>query len=321
MGNLYVYSDRLMKHIPFVNVANKSRELASQAFFDETKNYRKKQERKYFFHALMNPRFSSRWFELLRTPDFLFITKYRPKLSFKPFRVYISIKWKKKQKVKVIRDTYRFIMKSETFTRVITDNHLEIARFQLQGGVEGMLKLGYDFKYRKEGELVLSFECEQLEGIVAEAAFSFEEIESNIWACRIGCIQGHHKNDIYSAKAAQKLMHGLRPKSMIVFAVQEFSRALGFTAVYGTGDSIQAYRRKHFIHIPLVHKIPFDYDAFWEESGGQPVDNGWYELPLSPVRKDIQEIKSSKRALYRRRYNLMDDLSLKIGETAKQLLS
>ena len=321
MGRLHNHSEQSGGHIPIISVALKIRELASQAFSGETESYRKRQERKYFFHAFFNPRFSVWWLKLLKTPDFLFITKHRPKLLFKPFRVYLSIKWKKKRKVKVIRDTYRFMMKNKTFTRVLTDNHLEIARFQLRDGVEGRLKLGYDFRFRKEGELVLSFECEQLEGVIAEAAFSFEEMGTNRWVCRIGCIQGHHKNDIYSAKAAQKLMHGLRPKSMIVFAVQEFSRALGFTAVYGAGDSIQAYRRKHFIHIPLIHKIPFDYDAFWEESSGTPADRGWYELPLKPVRKDIQEIKSSKRALYRRRYDLMDDLSLKIEETVKQLLS
>ncbi len=321
MEKINTQSKQPGKHIPFITVALKSRELASQAFSEETKSYQKKQERKYFFHSILNPRFSSWWLNLLETPDFKFITTHRPKLYFKPFRVYLSSKWKNKRKVKVIRDTYKFILASKHFTKVITNAPIEIAQFQLKDGVEAFLKLGYDFKYRKEGELVLSFECEELGGIIAETAFSFEETEPNRWVCRIGCVQGHHKNDLYSAKAAQKMMHGLRPKSLIIFAIQEFSRALGFSAIYGAGDSIQAYRKKHFIHIPFLHKIPFDYDAFWEESGGQAVDHGWFDLPLQPIRKDIQEIKSSKRALYRRRYDLMDDLSSKIEETARQMLS
>lgn len=320
MGKLRVNSERFIGNIPFFSVATKSWELASRAFFDENKKYRRKQEWKYFFHTFLSPRFASKWFELMESPEFQFITKHRTKLYFKPFRVYISTKWKKKRKVKVIRDTYRFVRSSKNFTRVITNPPIEIAHFQLKDGVEAFLKLGYDFKYRKEGELVLSFECEHLGGVIADAAFSFEEME-NGWVSRIGCIQGHHTNELYSAKVAQKLMHGFRPKSLIVFAVQEFSKALGFSAVYGAGDSIQAYRKKHFIHIPFLHKIPFDYDAFWEESGGKAVNKGWYDLPLEPFRKDIQEIKSSKRALYRRRYELMDDISMKIGETAKQLLS
>ncbi|MBN2774555.1 MAG: DUF535 family protein [Prolixibacteraceae bacterium] len=321
MEKLHPQSNHSGKNIPFISIALKSRELASQAFSNETRKYQKKQERKYFFHSIMNPSFSSWWFELLENPDFKFVTKYRPKLYFKPFRVYLSSKWNNKRKVKVITDTYQFILASNHFTRVITDPPIEIAKFQLKDGIEAFLKLGYDFKYRKEGELVLSFECEALGGIIAETAFSFEELEPQQWACRIGCIQGHHKNDLYSAKAAQKMMHGLRPKSLIVFAVQEFSRALGFRAIYGSGDSIQAYRKKHFIHIPFLHNIPFDYDAFWEESEGKQGKQGWYELPLVTSRKDIQDIKSSKRALYRRRYDLMDDISLKIKETAKELLS
>lgn len=321
MEKIHPQSNHSSKNIPLISVALKSRELASKAFSDENKSYQKKQERKYFFHSIMNPRFSSWWFELLENTDFKFITEHRPKLYFKPFRVYLSSKWKKKRKVKVIRDTYHFILASKHFTMVITDPPIEIAQFQLKDGMEASLKLGYDFKYRKEGELVLTFECEELGGIIAETAFSFEEIESNQWACRIGCVQGHHKNDLYSAKSAQKMMYGLRPKSLIIFTLQEFSRALGFRAIYGAGDSIQAYRKKHFIHIPFLHKIPFDYDAFWEESGGQAVDRGWFELPLKTVQKDIKEIKSSKRALYRRRYKLMDDLSEKIGETARKMLS
>ena len=99
-------------------------------------------------------------------------------------------------------------------------------------------------------------------------------------------------------------MHGLRPKSLIVFAVQEFSRQLNITTVYGAGDAIQAYRRKHAIHLPRWHAIQFDYNAFWNEAGARLNSDGWYELPLVPVRKKIQEVKTNKRSLYHKRYNL-----------------
>lgn len=317
----HVCAGFIIRHIHFLSVAVQGRNFASHAFANEHKSYRKKQEHKSFFYALLSPRFASWWFDLLKSPDFIFITKYRPRLYFKPFRVYISIRWTKWQKVKVILDTYRFILKHQAFVPVITDKHIEIARIQLQEDMEGLLALGYDTRYRKEGELVLSFECEQLGGSIASVAFSFEEIAIDQWVCWVGCIQGHKKNDLYAAKTAQKLLHGLRPKSLVVFAVQEFVRELGFSAIYGTSDSIQAYRRKHLIHIPMFHKIPFDYDTFWEESGGTLVKDGWYELPLKLVRRDIHEIKTSRRALHLRRYALMDDLSLKIAEATRRLIS
>jgi uncharacterized protein VirK/YbjX len=230
----------------------------------------------------------------------------------------MSIRWNNEQKLKVILDTYRFIAsKSESFMKVITcRSGIEIARLKLNDTIEGTFMLGYDEKYRKEGELVLSFQCDQLGGMIAAAAFSFEEMEAGRWVCRIGCIQGCSRVADQSSKAAQKLLHGLRPKSLMVFAVQELSRQLGCSALYGAGDSIHAYRRKHLVHLPWLHAIQFDYDAIWSESGGQQGRDGWYEMPLTFVRRNIQDIKTNKRSLYTKRYSMLENLSLKIADAA-----
>jgi uncharacterized protein VirK/YbjX len=319
---LNVYLKNIIKHIPILSVAINGWQFASLAFADSTKGYRRKQQWKSFYGALINPRFASKWFKILNSPDLLQVVPYRDRLYLKPFRVYMSIRWTKKQKIKVILDTYRFILsKGEEFKQVISrSSNIEITRFKLNDTMEFYLNLGYDERYRKEGELVFSFECDQLGGLIAAAAFSFEEIETGRWVSRIACIQGLKTNDLNSPKIAQKLLHGLRPKSLIVFIVQEFSRQLGLTAVYGAGDAIQAYRRKHAIHLQWWHAIQFDYDALWSESGGQRKSDGWYELPLIPVRKSIQEIKTNKRALYFRRYSFLDDLSMKIAEAVKRFV-
>lgn len=311
-----------MIRISFLSIAMHSWKLASQAFANENIKYKKKQQYKSFFYALFNPKFSIWWFNFLKSPEFNIISTHRPRLYLKPFRVYMSIKWTKKQKIKVILDTYRFIRsKNEAFMQVITSrDSIKIVSFKLNDNIDGFLTLGFDNKYRKEGELVFTFKCEELGGEITSAAFSFEELETGNWICRIGCVQGHTKNTTYSSKIAQKLLHGLRPKSLILFTIQEFSRQLGFTAIYGAGDSIQAYRRKHAIHIPFLHAIKFDYNAFWDESGGRPHKDGWYELPLTPIRRDISEIKKNKRALYHKRYLMLDDLSLKIEDAVKKIV-
>jgi len=234
----------------------------------------------------------------------------------------MSIRWTAEQKMKVILDTYRFIMsKGEAFKEVITNpDGVEIARWPLSETIEGSLKLGYHHMHRKEGELVLFFESEQLGGTIATIAFSFEEMAPENWVCRIACIQGHTVNDSDITKQVQKLLQAIRPKSFMVFAVQELSRQLGLKAVYGVGDAIHPYRRQHTIHLHWIHAIQFDYDAFWSESGGTPCPDHWYELPLKMVQKDIQEIKTNKRSLYTRRYRLLDDLSLRIADSVKKLV-
>jgi len=309
-------------HIPVLSVALKSWQLASQAFAEDNKSYRKKQQWKSFLCALICPQFAYTWFEILKSPDLLIVATHRKGLYLKPFRVYMSIRWTKKQKIKAILDTYRFIMdKSEVFMQVLTRSGcIEIARFNLNDIIEGILVLRYDYRYLKEGELVFSFICDQLGGTIVDAAVSFEEMEAGRWACRIGCIQGQKQHVENSSKAAQKLMYGLRPKSFMVFIVQEFSRQLGFSAVYGAGDAIQAYRRKHAVHLFWRHSIHFDYNAIWCESGGRRCKDGWYELPLIPLRKKIDAIKSNKRSLYLKRYCMLDDLSLQIAEAVKKIV-
>jgi len=315
------FENKIM-NIPFLSVGAKGWQLATEAFAADTKSYRRKQEWKSLFATVTNPRFAAKWFEILKSSDFIFITSLRKRLYLKPFRVYMSTKWNKKQRVKVISDTYRFITrKGAAFSQVINPaNNLEIARISLNDTIEGTLNLGYDERYRKEGELVLSFESDQLGGKIVAAAFSFEETTPGNFVCRIGCVQGHGIDIQNTSKIVQKLLNGLRPKALIVNAVQELARELGCTAVYGSGDAIQAYRQRHFIHLPWHHTIEFNYDDIWSESGGKPGIDGWFELPLTPARKTQEELKSHKRALYRRRYAQLDHLSQGIADTLKSVI-
>lgn len=305
--------------VPFISGILNGQSYACNAFSDEKKSFRRKQQLKSIFGAILNPFFTLRWYEILKSPGFNFITEYRKRIYIKPYRVYMSTKWKKEQKIKVICDTYKFISKTKMFEQLITCKEgLEIAAFKLNGEIEASVTLGYDERFRKEGELVLSFDCNHFGGRIVAASFSFEEEKNENWVCRIGCIQGKKQDFENSSKKVQKLLNGLRPKSLIVFMMLSLCKELGCTSIYGVGDSIQAYRQKHAIHLHWIHKINFDYDAIWNESGGKLNTEGWYELPLSPTLKSIEDIKSHKRAVYRRRYAQMDEISLKIKIFVKE---
>jgi Uncharacterized protein conserved in bacteria len=308
--------------IPFLSVAVKGWQYATKTFAKERRSYRLWQQLRSFFAALIYPATAAKWFSVIESPGFLQVTQHRPRLYFKPFRVYMSILWSTQKRVKVILDTYRFISSKGNIVlkRMLQTSGIVIAGLVLDDVTDGILTLGYDDRFRKEGEFVMSFDSKQLGGRIVAASFSFEEIEPESMACRIGCIQGHAVNDSNSSKAAQKLMHGLRPKALVVYAIQELSRQMGCTAVYGAGDEIQAYRKKHFIHLSKRHAIQFDYNAIWAECGGQPNKEGWYELPLVPVRKSMEEIKSHKRALYKRRYQMLDDISFQITKSVNEIL-
>ncbi|TAN17327.1 MAG: DUF535 domain-containing protein [Chitinophagaceae bacterium] len=300
------------------SAATKAWKLATNAFSKESKEYRRKQQYKSFRYALIHPFFASQWFKIFCSPEFHLIAEHRSRLYIKPFRVYMSVYWDRDRRVKVILDTYRFIQSAgEGFLQVIaSEEPMPLAVFRLKDGSEARLSIGYDERYRKEGELAMFLHCGQPGGFIAGASFSFENTAKEGWVCRIGCIQGHKNGEEDLIKSAQNLMNGLRPKSFMVFAVMEFARHSGIQRVYGAGQSIQAFRRQHAIHIPWFHKIHFDYNKLWTESGGKLQEDGWFLLPCTTPRKSMDEIKACKRAVYRRRYQMMDEIS---GEISKSV--
>jgi len=310
---------KIIFKIPSLKLAIKGWQLAKKSFSEESKKNIVKQQWKSFFGILFNPIIAAKWFSILESSLFKVVSQYRQRLYFKPFRVYMSIKWTNGQKIKIIEDTYRFLkLNGNIFVEFLTQKGgLELSRFKLNEVSDGIITLGYDERFRKEGELVCTFSCNELGGKLVAGAFSFEQLENEKWVCRIGCVQGYSNDFDNSFKVAQKQMHGLRPKSLIIYAIQELARQMGCVEIYGAGDSIQAYRRKHLIHIPWRHSIQFDYNAIWTESEGKPVSEGWYKLPLIPARKSYDQIKPNKRSLYNKRFALLEAVSINIENQVK----
>ena len=318
-------SNNLIKkidNIPYLTIHKEGWKLATKGFENFDQKYCRKQQLKIVVYTFLYPKFSYKWFQFIKSPNFSPILNQRPVLYVKPYRPYISTKWNKKQKIKVIQDNYNFLKnKGNLLSKLLNANKVPIiiAEVQFKNDFVGYLKLGYDYRYRKEGELVLFFDCDKLGGRIISASFSFEELKKDFWVCYIGCVQGTNINAENSIKLLQKLMYGLRPNSFIIYTLQELASNLGCNEIYGVGNAIQAYRKKHFIHIPWIHNIHFDYNTFWEELNGKKMEKGWYKLPLIPVRKNIQDIKSKKRSMYKKRYNMLDAISSQISNFVKKI--
>jgi uncharacterized protein VirK/YbjX len=255
----------------------------------------------------------------LESTKFNHINLNRPRLYVKPFRPYISIKWSKEKKVNVIIDTYRFIENiGFNFSQFFLTQRKEIviAKLIFENKYEGFIKLGYNSGFRNEGEIVITLYCNELGGRISSVVFSMEETKKGEWVCLIGCVQGHrHKHVEETFKLTQKLLHGLRPNTLVIYAAQEWLRNLGCNAIYCIGSSIHSSKRKNAINVPWKKKLNFDYDKFCLELGGRNINKDWFELPLTHIRKEYEEIKSNKRSMYAKRYKMLDILSLQISNS------
>ena len=291
--------------------------LTEHSFANENPKYIKKQKNKILFHTLLNIPFAKKWFSLIQSEEYKWVLSHRPRIYFKPFRVYMSTKWGKKERTKALLSCYAFIKQQPFLTRVIQEEKpIKLAEFTMKyNGEKGQIYLGYNERFRKEGELVVSLHCDSYQEAICEASFVIDK-ENEEWVCRIGCVQGNKSAETENAiKELQKQMYALRPKALMIFIIQELSRQLGCSALYGVGSKIQAHNKKHFIHIEWLHKLSFSYDTLWKEADGSPDKDGWFKLPIQMQRKSMEEIKSSKRSLYRSRYEMLDKIAAEIQKT------
>ena len=136
---------RHCRKLTFVSVLNTGWELASGGYFDCTPAYRRKQQWKITFYVILNPFFAGRWFRLFKSPNFNAVSFNRPRLYIKPFKPYISIKWSKKRKLKVILDTYRFIENTGgVFKQFLVEKEgIIIAKVNIGDRYDGVIKLNY----------------------------------------------------------------------------------------------------------------------------------------------------------------------------------
>lgn len=164
--------------------------------------------------------------------------------------------------------------------------------------------LHFDAGQRKEGclSLVLDLDGEALYQIMFWIGPDMEKQEDAIW---IGALQGSpNSNDVI--KKLTKAFFGYRTKNLIFYGIRNVARILGLNKIYAvTNDGYYAMN-----HIRMDRKLKTDFGRFWEECEGTLCENDprFYVMPVEEYRKDMSELKPSKRANHRRRFARMDEM-------------
>ena len=126
-------------------------------------------------------------------------------------------------------------------------------------------------------------------------------------ALLISVVQGpNFEGSKEMVKQLTKTCHGLRPAYLMVETMKALTKALGFKTLLGIPQKYQNKSR----FIQSSHYV-VDYDAIFAESGGQLKD--YWELPLE-MDRNLDEVPSKKRSMYRKRYAMLDDLAKVIEE-------
>ncbi|VEJ09472.1 VirK/YbjX family protein [Actinobacillus delphinicola] len=129
---------------------------------------------------------------------------------------------------------------------------------------------------------------------------TFGKIED---ALLIAVIQGpNQEGSKEMVKQLTKVCHGLRPAYLMVEVMKMVTDALGYSRLLGIPQKYQ--NKSRFIK---SSSFVVDYDAIFGESKGTL--KAYWELPLALESRDLEEIPSKKRSMYRKRYAMLHDIA------------
>lgn len=256
------------------------------------------------------------WIHHLGRPPMDAVVARNPYLYRKIIRPYVSRDWPDALKVAALIHHYRFLSRKAPglFGGICSEEGVELTAFAVGQNERLRLRLRMDSKFRKEGEATLELISEKFQCRVYCLSFVIAPGLNGRSALIVGAVSGlpmgADKNIIkYTAKA----IFGLRPKALLLIAVQELAQVWGIGFVLGVGSRIHTSRHASYV---LNRSRQFDiaYDEFWQEAGGVRRGDGFYTLPSAFVERTPAAIPAHKRSLYRQRYAWIDGFRATLRE-------
>ncbi|PHM46969.1 VirK/YbjX family protein [Xenorhabdus miraniensis] len=275
---------------------------------------------KFAFRSILTPVSTLKLLDsLAKTPRYLDILKKQPSLPCKLHRPYLSINFKRRQIVCALNEHYKLLFQQlePTVISKIFDVHAYLLT-TIQGKNESfMIYIDSLDNLNKEGELSLYITTAE-NVILAKCAFTLLAVDGK-QTLFIGVLQGPAKGDnsLEIIRHATKECYGLFPKRLLIEAICCFAAHVDCGQILAVSNETHIYRSIRYWH-KKKNQMVADYNSFWESLSGVRKENNDFHLPSIIERKALDDIPSKKRAEYRRRYQLLDELenSIKASLTA-----
>lgn len=158
-------------------------------------------------------------------------------------------------------------------------------------------------RYESESEIIINLisEQEKIMGI----CFNFTIEQNNDAGIFISSMQGssdHHSLNHQIIKEFTKKTGGMRPQSFLLYALTVIASVYQLKDIHALKTNSHLKRKR----------IKTNYDTFWNDFGGESINETVYSIPLIYERKPIEDIKTNKRSMYKRRYDLLDEVGQQI---------
>lgn len=149
---------------------------------------------------------------------------------------------------------------------------------------------------------------------VYHITFWFAKDKTNSTCIKIGALQGSPGgNEIIHELT--KFCFGYRPKNLILYVLRLLAQELHINKIYAVSN--QGFYTN--THVRMDLKLKTDLNSFWLEAEGHSTkDLRFFALPSTEKRKTMDEVKSQKRNLYKKRYKFLDELEIEFKQNLHQ---
>jgi len=243
-----------------------------------------------------------------------------PAIEEKLFKPYLHSAWDLETRLEKIEDHFRVVEK------LFGTNSKEIYRpqglqlFEFANNLDEPYTIELFAGYLQEGSMGVRL-CNPSGDEMYAVSFHFAtEPQRSMY---IGAVQG--PNDRIPARQKDIVMltrsnYGLRPKALMVEVAYILAKRFGIDKIFAISNGQRIYPTT-FLRGVDRSKMHFDADQLWEEYQAQLQPSGFYEFPPEPIRKNISQLKSKKRGLYRKRYAWLEAASCHTNQSLNVLMS
>ncbi|MET2847374.1 VirK/YbjX family protein [Vibrio owensii] len=224
----------------------------------------------------------------------------------KPFRPYIVKNSPAIDRSALVVDHYNTVselVSPDLMKQIYTDaKGLTLMTFEIED-ILYTVRLVYEARYQKEGDMSLVLHSQE-DGNFYTLSFTLGH-ENGARSIMIGGLQGPRSNETSNEKIKKltRKLYGQRPKSLMVSLLDLLAQIWGVETILAVKTQSHTYAAKRY----SKGRIKTDYDAFWKELGGTEYDRNFYSLTVNAPRRDIDGMSRSKRSMYRRRYEWLDN--------------
>ncbi len=221
---------------------------------------------------------------------------------------YIDARWTFNKRVKVIEQHFSSLDGPRRLLNFSAHRHVELSRFP---DVNDQLSLVLDKPITaiREGQVSLSLLYGDRR--IYTVAFSMG-CDAGERVAYVGAIQGRADDDMMEIyKLLTKQLHGMRPRDFLIEALRICCGLMDVHSILFVADRYRHHRSSYF---RPRNDLLTSYDDIWQDRGAVLRPDGFFGLDTGAPRRSLDSVPSNKRATYRKRYAMLDGISIQIGE-------